>query len=501
MSVEAHLIRGAAPHTRGAVKSKQLRDPFTELYARNIAMEPPFDPELWARLTTISTRLTQLIRVYARNVAGQGWKIVPAIEVSMKTSPKLKEQVDKDMLTLKEFYGHPHTAQQSRLWEEESFSELLYKMVADREAIGNGYLEVSRDIDGTPAGIWHIPGTTVRIKSDLQGYVQYSVGRSQYVFFKAFGDPRIMDKQTGEFIEGDQVKDIPLADQANEIIHFQLYSPMSTHYGLPRSITAEMAITGTRAADERNRAFFVHDAVPRMAVLVSGGSISEVSLRKMESVFAAGSKKSTLAHRAIVLHAKPGQAMTSPATIKLEPLTVGDTDDASFQKYRDANNNEVREAFGLSNLHLGTEGSANRASAMAVLRLVIQQELLPAIRELEYRLNATITRALGVKLALLELRRPKGTDPLDDAKILQRLIPAGALTPNDLRSWVERALGIDLAPYTEDWTQIPFTLLLTLIRGQLTDAGEDGDKAIESVKQVIEELGNEVEEVKNELDW
>jgi len=485
-NLEVRNLGGMDSPTGKVIRSKQLRDPFTELYREGIVMEPPFDPDLWAELVLISTRYNQLLRVYARNTAGLGWKVVPTVEISRNSSEELKKQVATDIEILKKFYGYPHTAEQSRVWMEESFSELLFKMAVDREAIGNGYLEVSKNLQGKPAGVWHIPGSTVRLRADLEGFVQYSAGHSEFVYFKNFGDPRIMDSRSGEFVNKEK-EEIPLKYHANEIIHFPLYSPISTHYGFPRGIASNLAMTGSRAAALRNYAFFDNDAVPRMAVLVSGGSIPEASLQRMEEYFAARGKGADLAHRVVVIHAQPGQGVVAAPTIKLEPLTVGSTDDASFTTYREANDKELREAFGLSELHLGTEGSANRAAAMTILRLVNQQEFFPAILELEYRLNATISKALGVQTSALQLVRPKATDPLDEAKVLQRALPAGAVAPRDFRKWIETTLGFDWPPMTEPWTEIPFTLLLTLIRGEQIQLGE-AEQIQESMRDMVDEF-------------
>ena len=192
MDVEAVLVGEQTP-TERISGSRQLQDPFDELYKGGLVMEPAFDIYLWADMVLYSTRYSQLARTYARNVAGQGWKIMSTIQLDKKTPESLKREVRREVELLKDFYGHPHMRVQSKLFVEESLPEILVKMWIDHDTIGNGYLEVQRDMKGSPNGLWHLPGITMRLRSDLQGFVQRSLGQNDYVYFKRYGDPRIMD--------------------------------------------------------------------------------------------------------------------------------------------------------------------------------------------------------------------------------------------------------------------------------------------------------------------
>jgi len=498
------------PNSDAAKSSKQIKDPFQRLYDDGLALLPPCDPDTWASLMSVSTRYGSLVRTYARNVAGQGWRIVPTVELSRKTPEDLKQIVETDIRKCQDFYGHPHSAKQSKRFQEESFSELLVKQEMDRQATGNGYLETARGLNGFPGGLWHVPGTTMRLLSNLEGFVQYSAGHTEWVYFKNFGDPRIMDWRDGQFVSKRRLKAFKTEFQANEVIHFQLYSPASTHYGLPRVVAAELAIVGSRAAARRNYAFFTNDAVPRMAVIVSGGSLSNKSIEQIEAMMAAESRGDALAHRVLLLHATPGQqTQSSPPKIELQPLTVGMQDDASFTKYSDSNASEIREAFNLSELHLGSDKGSNRAAALTLLRLVNEQEFKPTIHELEYRLNATVTSALGSKMAMLELRRPTAMDPIDESKIFSKLIPAGAVTPKDMRLWLEKSLGFDMAPYTEAWTEYPYSMIMALLRSGQILPSNVGDSAalseslgatLDDLKGVQKAVEDAVEDLKEEME-
>lgn len=490
MDLEVFQYGGTPAVNSFTVFPTQLTDPFQEMYKSHIALEPLFDPEVWATAMTISARYSQLVRVYARNVAGLGFKIVPTTEIQDGMDPKLRTKIETDVAKLTKLYSKPHTACEQTRFQVESFPELFTKMVMDREATGNGYLEVARGaLTKEPEAIWHIPATTMRIRNDLDGYIQYSQRfMNQYVYFKNFGDPRIMSRITGRFQE-EEKKEIPLSERANEILHFPLYTPMSTHYGIPRVAAAQLALVGNDAAARRNLAFFRNDGVPRAIVTIKSGNVSNETATQIREFFSAIHRSPEQAHRVLFLCPKVGQA-GDPVELQVDKLTVGQEEDATFTTYRKNNSEEMRECFGLSELHLGSEGSANRSVAQVILRLVNQQELIPAILDLEYRLNATLGAACHAEHAVIELRRPKGNDVVDEAKILQRAIPGGALTPSDIRNWTERALGIDLEPFTAAWARVPLTLLLTLLREPGVISLDSREEISSSIKTMINEINN-----------
>jgi len=420
-------------------QTKQIKDPFRELIEMGVALKPPYDPQVWGELLEKNTRLNRAIHCVARNTVGLGWEIVPVKPRLVRESPEVRREFEREKEMLEEFLSAPNP--------QLPLSETLFLMKIDEEATGNGYLEITRNFKGIPDGIYHVPSHTIRILRGGEGFVQIRGGRRR--FFKNFGDKRIMDMETGRFTE----EAIPLEQRANEIIHFKVYSPRDPFYGIPRYVAASFCISGNRMAAERNLAFFRNDAVGRLAVLVSGGQLDSKSIESIERFINTKGRGPQNAHRVMVLQSEArkipyaGEAKTK---IEIVPLTVGVSDDASFIKYREANDEEIREAFGLASLFLGSGDRINRATAIILRGLVNEQEFLPEIRAKEYRINNTIIRAMGVKHAKFELIRPKSTDYLQDSQIIKNIKGTGALTPNDVRAWVSRALELDLEPFPEE---------------------------------------------------
>lgn len=423
-----------------AQDSRQLRgDPFESMAAGEY-VPPKYDPQIWATMMETSTRLNRAIRLFARNTVGLGWFVEPKAEYKDNQKNKdLAEEIAKQKEILEEICDDPNN--------EYPLSQLFYMMKVDEEATGNGYIEVVRDNAGKVCAIYHVPAISMRIRVvenkeqktvTINGFVQIRGNQKRY--FKNFGDKTVIDAETGKPHEGKT----PLAihKRASEILHFKIYNPTSSWYGAPRYVAAAPAITGNRLAGIRNVSFFENDAVPRMAVLVSGGKLTTESMQQLEDFFKGKQRGAANSHRIMVLQAeaaKVGFAQTAPtASLELQPLTVGVSDDASFQKYREMNDEEVRECFGISSIFFSAE-SSSKSTAQICREITNEQEFEPDRLEKEFIINRTLVRDIlagaGIKKPLVTLRfaRMKLSDPMDMARIDQMYAQMGALTPNELR--------------------------------------------------------------------
>jgi capsid portal protein len=396
-----------------------------------------------------------------------------------------KKEVEWQAEILRELFNNPN--------DKIPLTEVFYLAKVDEETTGNGYIEVVRNNVGRIVELHHVPATTVRrrmmrgfsrskgsvdlgagpgIKArEVYGFIQIRGNQKRY--FKEFGDRRVMNAQTGAWHQDDG----PLGWQhrATEIVHFRNYDPTSQYYGAPRYVPSATAIAGNRQAAIRNVAFFENDAVPRMALLVSGGRLTSESMQQIEDFVRGKQRGADQAHRVMIVQVEPtrvGFQQNNKTMIDLKPLTVGVTEDASFQTYRNANDEEVREIFGLAPVFFSTE-NVNKASAAVSREITNEQEFEPDRLAKEYTINQTIVTDLmchemrqrhGIeepeddyeereqrrkmrKRILVQFRfaRMTLTDPLDTARMDHVYASLGAMTPNELR---ER---IDLPPYPKEY--------------------------------------------------
>jgi capsid portal protein len=426
---------------------------------------PPIDLKLWASQLARNTRLNRGVRIIARNTVGLGWSIVPAEKVTEDTPPEELAEIRKETARVKAFFDNLHPMQ--------PFQSLFECVVVDEEATGNGYFEVTRTGSAGLEFMYHVPSITMRVLRDGRGYVQIRGGSRKY--FKRYGDSRTMDAYTGIFSdeEGFGGEDfettgaLPANRRATEVIHFLLYSPLSEFYGLPRFIPAGAAIAGNFHSARRNVAFFQNDAVPRMAVLVSGGALDAESKETVAKLFQEGQGPDQ-AHRIIVLQTtneSVGVEEKNTAKIELKPLTVNTTEDGSFLNYRRMNDEEIRESLGLSEIYFKSE-KLTKASATVAKSTTDEQEFEPARILKETIINKMIVSSplgLNAKRVRFRFARSETSDPLEKSEVHKNYSAIGALTPNEIRV----DLGRDPLPESEQWAQVPLPIAEMGLKGEI----------------------------------
>lgn len=472
-------------------KSQQIfTDPFQEM-ASGQFLEPPTNPNTWAAAMEQSTRLNKCIKTFSRNTVGLGWEIVPIATITEQTPQKVKTQIHEETERLKKLFTRPN--------RKMPFTKVMELMKTDEEATGNGYLEIVRNNAGDIEQIWHIPATTIRIRNPKKvpwmapdghpGYIQIRGQAKRY--FREFGDDNVINAQTGEKAKGA----LPIEKRATEIIQFMIYAPRSTWYGIPRYIAAAPAIAGNRLAALRNVRFFENDAVPRMIIAVTGSGLTTSSIKSLENFVRRGGKGVEKAHRIMVLQTERRRIGTadSKAGINVIPLTVGMQEDASFMAYRLANDEEVRQAFGIGKAFFTTD-DVNRASMESSRRITNEQEFEPDRVEKEYIMNETVVadKSVGAETVALRFKRPRSDDPLEKAQVEKIYASMGALTPNELRK------NIGLEPYPDHYifANKPYSLALMELQIGLALAIEGkGVKIPEIAQKMMKGMLGDLEEL------
>lgn len=447
------------PIPEGAESRQIPDDPFSTSYEEGDAVKPPFNPVIWSGMLDISTRLRRAVYSFARNTVGLGWKFVP-LEDQQNLSDADKKQIKDETERGNQLFMNPNP--------ELPFSELMELIKIDEESTGNGYMEITRNVGGDPSQLWHMPAHTMRVRKGLKrGFVQIRGGRKRY--FKCWGDATIIDSRTGRTLEetreaeGEESFEIAPEWMASEVLHFKIYYGKSDYYGAPRWIAASPAIVGNRQAAEWNVSFLRNNAYIPFAILVQNGHLDTESMKTVQE-FVQQTKGIANAGRVLILQSQAKNAIPmakdQQTRIEIEKLSVGVQDDASFLKYREANDEEIREAFGIARIHLGDESSVNKATAQVSRQITNEQVFLPDALTKEYRLRHTILRELGLTKVGLQFIRPKSTDIVADAGVIKEFIKGGALSPNDLRVILGQLLpDFKFEIIEADWAKQPIQIL------------------------------------------
>ena len=458
--MRVRLFKADVPETR------QIKDPFSELYALHEVIEPPYPLEELQKLPEMSNILRQAIDAYVTNLLGFGWTLVQT-DPEYEPSEAEQKQIDQEYDTLRELFEYASPGG--------DIATILAKVIADRERTGNGYLEVIRDVDGKIVALSHVPAHTVRItpateeqlvritiplpgrektflvRKRFRRFVQ--IVDSRKVYFKEFGDPRQMDYTTGEFAES-----VPFEKRATELIHFKIDSPTSV-YGVPRYIGNLLAILGSRKAEELNYSYFLSGKHIPMAILVQNGFLSESSIEKLQEYLQSlGGVEN--AYKFLVLESvTPGDVQGAGSKIELKPLVDTLQQDALFIEYDAKNREKIRSAFRLPPLFVGETHEYNRATAEASYKVANEQVFRPLQKEIERIINSTIVADLGIRFWRFKLNTPELVDAKEVAQMIAHFNAAGGVSPNLARQILSKLLNEELPEYEGEWAELPLKVL------------------------------------------
>jgi PBSX family phage portal protein len=362
------------------------------------------------------------------NIVGLGYdfhvseRTMMAIESNESDSArdKARRRIERMKIELRDWIEN--------LNDEESFTNVMMKVLTDYEATGNGYLEIGRTIRGEIGYIGHIPATTMRVRRLKDGYVQI-IGH-KVVYFRNFG------ANNTNPITGDP--------RPNEIIHFKQYSPLNTYYGIPDIMSAVSSLHGDQLASQYNIDYFSNKAVPRYVVTLKGAKLSSEAEDKLFRFLQTNLKGQS--HRTLYIPL-PGDTDQNKVEFEMKPIENG-VQEASFNEYRLRNRDDILIAHQVPLSKIGGSDASNIAAALAQDRTFKEQVARPMQRNIE----KLISRIIREKTDVLELKFNELTltDEVTQSQILERYVKTQIMVPNEARE----VLGLPQRPDGDD----PFEL-------------------------------------------
>lgn len=413
-------------------KSKYLDPEVVNGYSLWDIVNPPYDLDNLASLYDQSAIHYAAINARVMNTVGLGFEFSETLKSRRRiekaqSDPAKLERVRKSLQDLRE--------ELEVLFEslnvEETLIETLVRVWQDCLTVGNGYLEIGRNNEGKIGYIGHIPATMVRVRRRRDGFVQLSrANKVQAIFFRNFQDTEMEDPVNGD-------------PSPNEIIHFKMYSPNNTYYGIPAAVSAAAAIVGDKFAKEYNIDYFENKAIPRYAIVLKGAKLSNKSKAELVNYFRNEVKGRNHGTLVVPLPASIG----SDSDIKFEKLEAG-VQDASFDKYRKSNRDEILVANRVPAPKVGVYDNANLAVSRDADKTFKMQVIGPDQAVIEKKIN----RLLSEFTDLLEFKLKK-IDLLDEdmeSRIYDRYLRTEVISPNEVRGKIglpERKDGDDVLPY------------------------------------------------------
>ena len=451
-----------------------------------------------------STILPQCINAYGNNIAGFGISLCYK-EDYKKETPEMKAEWDKAKKII------------DLMSTEKPLNSVFVDLIKDRECIGIGYLEVIRNNVNEVVQVEHItyPHTiemTVPLSSSQKYTYMYNGDKiernkkfkkyrqkvgAKTVYFKEFGDPRVMNKNTGEYIKCGLAD----SDVANELLEFKIGS---MPYGKVRWLGQTLTVDGARRAEILNNNYFRKGRHTPMMIIIKGGSLTEDSKTKLRNYMdnIEGEKGQ---HGFLVLEAENIDNMVGASfgdeqkkpEIEIKDLASILQKDELFQEYSINSRKKVQSAFLLPDLYVGYSSDYNRATANTAMEVTEKQVFQPERKDLAWIINNKLLNGYGFKYVEVQFDAPDITNPDDVAKIIGVTANTGGLTLNDSRELTAKTLGKEAEPYSDNIGNLPLALINTQMSNQ--QIGESIEKSIIKAKNSDDDIVDVLKAIRKSL--
>lgn len=487
--------------------SKQIYDdPFKGQYAGEI-IAPPYNLKELKLIGEYSTILQQCIDAYKTNIFGFGFQPQYRFDYNAEsTTEEMRNKADAEWSRLEEFVQYLN-------YDEEAETILSFAL-EDREKMGNGYVEMLRDGLNRPAGMEYVDGQYIRVcLRSVPEEVEYTIlenGKPKQikrwrtfrkfvqdingkrVWFKEYGDPRIMNLTNGKYDES-----TPENLRATELIHFKIGSGT---YGIPRWIGHIVNVYGARKAEELNYLYFKQGRHTPAAIIVNNGMLSEESAAQLTE-YMSGIEGVDNAHKFLLLEAEgianedyEGNEKVSPVKVEIKSLAEILQQDALFLEYDEKSRNKLRSAFRLPPLYTGESQDYNKATAETARQITEEQVFQPERKLIVGKLNTLFLSDLEIFSVKLSLKGPDIGDPLETANAIAPFVTAGAAAPNDLRDLLGKILGKDLEMLPDEYN-VPLQVMMQNMQpaspfsiALQKSSGTDLLNILKDLRDVLEEM-------------
>lgn len=403
-------------------------------------------------LVETSTILPQCIKAYKNNIAGFG------ISVEYIDDIEENEETKAEWVALERIL--------SLLNLDTDTKEVFEKVVKARETFGISYIECIRNFNGevveiqfindTPSVHMTYPqepyidmdyiyrGEKISRKRKFRKFKQEIAGKT--VYFKEFGDPRIMDKRNGQYVDN-----LEIDYQANELLDFV---EGDGYYGTVRWIGQVIVVDGNYRAELLNNNYFRNGRHIPMMIIVKGGTLSDESFDKLKS-YMNDIKGENGQHAFMILETEKTESTadfesggTGP-DIEIKDLANILQKDELFQEYQENGRKKVQSSFLLPDLYTGYTTDFNRATAQTAMEITEKQVFQPERASLAWIVNNKLLNGYGFKYVKAVFDAPDITNPDDIMKILNVTERAGGMTMNDARKLTMDTLGLESEDYPE----------------------------------------------------
>lgn len=482
---------------------------------------PQYDQAILDTFYHFSDSLAACIDAYSTNICGFGYEFLeekPTVEkdgkrFDKKTGKALKssiiDEMDRQLAKISMFFK---SVSLDIPWS------LMQKLKTKaKERTGNAYYEVERNYDNEIQGFKLVESgqmfLTVREKEyieimqkvknpitlefeeiprarrfrkfvQLQYLNNSAANNASRIYFKEFGDPRIMNAYTGQylkdsegnyFLEGNKFPP-GFAETfrqnnggyfkiATEIRHHKIYNTDDIDgYGVARWISLIPTLLGVKFSDLSDYDILKNKGIPSYLMIVEGGNAETIIKQMNDNVTAnkvSGENKSFLI---ISSTANMTGAHTDPSyvnpKIRIEPLNQLLVKDGLMGKinYVEKINERVAGCFRLPTFFIGKLGNINRSVAEVAKDMANEQIFIPESMDEDDKINMDIMTDLGCTYYRYHSKTSQMENPDIKLQAIKDATTTGSMLPGESRQEYAEILGKNLQDIESDFMTTPLPL-------------------------------------------
>lgn len=450
-------------------------DPFeNKKFGKHKVLTPRYPLAHLTALKENSTELSQCIHSMVTNTVGFGYQLRER-RMPEGMRDKFADEIELEKARL--------TAMLDTIHPTKSLTMLREEAKDDQHSNGNGYLELithptngqlvaanyvrSYEIrmteqDSRPTKImvpWVNPSKnfTVEHKPMFHRFRKFvMLRRGKPIWFKEAGDPRVLNKRTGEF--DDSTKP---GMRATSLLQFKIHSSL-TPYGVPEWIGNLFSIYGSRTSDELNWTSLKNNMIPSMFVVVENGILTEASITRLREWTEQQVANSLNRSKFLILEGETlEEGAPTPANFKIrvEPLAQLQQDDQLFQEYDKNNRDKVRQAFRLPPIFVGRADDYTRATADTSRDIADEQVFAPERARDDFLINRFILSQWDSRFHLFRSNTPNVTDDIELIRLMAFAERSGGMTPRRADRIVKDVFGDDIGPLPKGIDlDVPFSI-------------------------------------------
>lgn len=310
----------------------------------------------------------------------------------------------------------------TRIYEENQadLSDIFEEFAIDLYHLGNAELEIARTGNGNIDCLYSIPSVTMYLHKRLPVMLQYStcpyqIDGSRIIWKGDAASPmtpaavfpmfmsKVERKDFQHLLPENQKRDVVI----NDVAYMKNSIPsLDPYYGITDAAGSITGILGDNYAADYNLQFFKNNAVPRYAVTITGGRVTQQVVDEITKFLNTEIKGQF--HRTIVLPLPRGMEA------KFQPLD-SEVNDASFIAYKKMNREEILGAHRVPPSEVGLWEDANRATAIQQAKTYWQKVIRPDQARIERLMNRILRNGLGITQWTFKFKDIEYTDDQEKA--------------------------------------------------------------------------------------